>query len=140
MAHPTEVALITDPSDKLEADRFAKMGRLVELGLDPWGGRFDNHEPIDSVRAQCPEGESNDENRPKVRAAGRLIAQRGQGKASFLDLQDWTGRIQIFVGKKQVDETSWEICRLLDLGDLVGVDGTLGRTRTGEIKIGRAHV
>ena len=135
MAHPTEVALITDPSDKLEADRFAKMGRLVELGLDPWGGRFDNHEPIDSVRAQCPEGESNDENCPKVRAAGRLIAQRGQGKASFLDLQDWTGRIQILVGKKQVDETSWEICRLLDLGDLLGVDGTLGRTRTGEITI-----
>jgi lysyl-tRNA synthetase class 2 len=135
MTRPTEVTLITDPSDKLEADRLEKMGRLVELGVDPWGSRFDGNEPIDSVRAQCPEGESHDENRPTVRAAGRLIALRGQGKAAFLDLQDWTGRIQVLVGQKQVDETSWEISRQLDLGDLIGVDGSLGRTRTGEITI-----
>ena len=72
---------------------------------------------------------------PAVRVAGRIVLRRGQGKVVFLDLRDWTERIQIFVGKKQVGDLAWNLVELLDLGDLIGVDGTLGSTKTGELTV-----
>jgi lysyl-tRNA synthetase class 2 len=72
---------------------------------------------------------------PKVRAAGRILLQRKKGKLIFVDIQDWTGRIQLFIGKNQVGEEDWELALCFDLGDLVGVDGELRRTRTGELTI-----
>src|SRR5262249_18552113 len=72
---------------------------------------------------------------PRVRAAGRIMQRRGQGKVIFLDIQDWTGRIQVYVGQKQVGDTGWALAQELDLGDLLGVDGTLGLTKMGELTI-----
>ena len=63
------------------------------------------------------------------------MLRRGQGKVNFLELRDWTGRIQVFIGKKQVGEAGWKLAELLDLGDLIGVDGRLGYTRTGELTV-----
>ena len=63
------------------------------------------------------------------------MLKRGQGKVVFLELRDWTERIQIFVGKKQVGDLGWNLVELLDLGDLIGVDGTLGYTKTGELTV-----
>ena len=63
------------------------------------------------------------------------MLRRGQGKVVFLDLRDWTERIQIFVGKKQVGDLGWSLVELLDLGDLIGVDGRLGYTKTGELTV-----
>ncbi len=70
-----------------------------------------------------------------MRIAGRIMLRRGQGKVNFLELRDWTDRIQVFVGKDQVGEDGWALAAELDLGDLLGVDGTLGRTRTGELTV-----
>ena len=72
---------------------------------------------------------------PTVRVAGRIMLRRGQGKVNFLQLRDWTGAIQIFIGKNQVGELGWTLADLLDLGDLIGVDGTLGLTKTGELTV-----
>jgi lysyl-tRNA synthetase, class II len=123
--------------DDLEAVRQAKVGRIAALGVDPWGQRFDGHQPINEVRtlsASAPQPGA-DAKGPKVRVAGRIMLRRGQGKVVFLDLRDWTERIQIFVGKNQVGEAGWALTSELDLGDLLGVDGTLGYTKTGELTI-----
>ena len=72
---------------------------------------------------------------PQVRAAGRIKLQRDTGKLQFIDIQDWTGRIQLFVGRKQVGDDNWELVKCLDLGDLIGVDGQLRFTKTGELSI-----
>ncbi|HBT77004.1 MAG TPA: lysine--tRNA ligase [Planctomycetaceae bacterium] len=72
---------------------------------------------------------------PKVRAAGRIILQRKKGKLIFLDIRDWSGRIQILIGANQVGETNWELAQCFDLGDIVGVDGELRKTKTGELSI-----
>ena len=72
---------------------------------------------------------------PQVRAAGRVVLHRDKGKLKFLDLQDWTGRIQLFVGKQQVGDENWQLVECVDLGDIVGVDGELRRTRLGELSI-----
>jgi lysyl-tRNA synthetase class 2 len=129
---------VSSPHDSHEASRLEKLHAIEKLGLDPWGGRFDGHQPIDIVLAlpaDRPEGE-----RPRVRVAGRIVLRREAGKAHFVDLWDWSaprrdggrGKLQVMIGQKQVGEQGWALAQLLDLGDLLGVDGTFGRTRTGE--------
>src|SRR5262249_20125991 len=119
-----------------EAVRIEKLARIADLGLDPWGGRFDGHQAIAAVRElPVPADESAEPAGAPVRIAGRIMLRRGQGKVVFLDLRDWTGHIQIFVGQRQVGEAGWRLVEQLDLGDLIGVDGRLGRTRTGELTV-----
>ena len=136
------------PQDTYEAARTEKLHRIEALGLDPWGSRFDDAMPIESVLAlpaDKPEGE-----RPRVRVAGRIVTRRAAGKLFFLDLWDWSGhpatrltqekleyqtwssRIQVMLGARQVGETGWKLAQELDLGDLIGVEGSFGKTRTGE--------
>jgi len=132
--------------EALEAARRDKLRKIVELGLDPWGGRFDGHQPIGQIRAReneivvepvgdCQTGKPPQQHGPKVRAAGRIVLQRRAGKLVFIDIRDWTGKIQMLAGKSQVGEKNWELIQCLDLGDIMGVDGELSRTRTGELTI-----
>ena len=72
---------------------------------------------------------------PEVRAAGRIVLQRPTGKLVFLNIRDWTGDIQILIGKSQVGEADFELAKLFDLADIIGVDGQLARTNTGELTI-----
>ena len=120
-------------SNKLEQVRIEKIARIEALGVDPWGSRFDDREPIAQLRERSPA--SAEETMTSARTAGRIMSIRDKGKVLFIDLQDKTGRVQLFVGKKQVGEDNWALIKLLDLWDLVGVEGKLGRTRTGEISI-----
>jgi lysyl-tRNA synthetase class 2 len=69
---------------------------------------------------------------PKVRAAGRIVLHRDKGKLRFIDIQDWTGRIQILVGQQQVGPENWAIAECCDLGDLIGVEGEFKYTKLGE--------
>ena len=126
-----------------EAARREKLEKIRALGIDPWGTRFNDHMPIGSVRdrereivTESADAEGRSEQHgPRVRVAGRLVLQRRKGKLIFADLQDWTGKIQLFIGKNQVGEENWELAQLLDLSDIVGADGELKKTRTGELTI-----
>lgn len=137
----------------LEAARREKLRKIEEMGLDPWGGRFDDRLLIRDVCAReneiiagepiklppkwegAPERTEIPYDGPQVRVAGRIVLQRKQGKLIFLTLKDWTGEIQIFIGKNQVGDAAWELALCLDLGDLIGVDGEFKRTQTGELTI-----
>jgi lysyl-tRNA synthetase class 2 len=122
---------VSEPPVNFEVSRAEKLRRIEALGVDPWGGRFDGHQPIAAVRAL-----PHDTTPPvRVRAAGRIILRRIQGKVHFLKLWDWTGAIQVFIGQRQVGGQGWALAQELDLGDLLGVDGTLGLTKTGELTI-----
>jgi lysyl-tRNA synthetase, class II len=124
---------VSAPTDNYEASRAEKLRRIEELGLDPWGQRFDGHQPIGDIRklpADLPEDQ-----RPRVRAAGRILQRRKQGKLFFIDIWDWTGKVQVMIGQKQVGDQDWALTQLLDLGDLIGVDGVFGKTRMGELTI-----
>jgi lysyl-tRNA synthetase class 2 len=121
---------VSAPHDTFQANRLDKLRRIEELGVDPWGGRFEGHRPIGEIRmlpTDAPEAQ-----RPRVRAAGRIVLRRDMGNAHFLQLADWTGRVQVMIGKKQVGEQGWKLAQLFDLGDLVGVDGSWGKTKMGE--------
>ncbi|MCS7166447.1 MAG: lysine--tRNA ligase [Gemmatales bacterium] len=126
---------MTSPLEKFEADRLAKLRKIEALGLDPWGGRFENHQPISKVRAlPLAEGDPFAVG-PRVRIAGRIHTIRRMGRIIFLDLVDATGKIQVLIGQKQVPEKDWSLCDCLDLGDWLGVDGHFGKTKTGELTI-----
>ncbi len=123
-----------------EQVRRVKLERISALGRDPWGHRFDDHQPILDVRALEPHVPPKDEAGhqppgPVARIAGRVMLRRTAGKAIFLDLRDWTGKIQVFCGKSQVGDEHWALLQEMDLGDLLGIDGTLGYTKTGELTI-----
>jgi lysyl-tRNA synthetase class 2 len=108
-------------------ERLQKLQALEEKGVDPFGRRFDDALPIGDGVRRALAGETG-----AFRAAGRIVAIRGHGKAAFLDLKDRTGRIQVYLKKDVVGERLFEIYQLLDLGDFLGVEGDLGKTRTGE--------
>jgi len=122
---------VTEIAESHEGIRRDKMQALAALGVDPWGQRFDDHQPIKSVR-ELP---VNPENPVKARIAGRIVLRRGMGNVHFLDLRDWTGQLQVMIGKKQVGEQGWNIAKLLDLGDLLGIEGSFGKTKTGELTL-----
>jgi len=83
-------------------------------------------------KQQAGQGE---ETGPEVRVAGRVVLLRGQGNIKFITLRDWTGDIQILIGKGQVGNEAFEMTSNYDLGDWIGVDGRLGRTNTGELTV-----
>jgi lysyl-tRNA synthetase class 2 len=116
--------------------RAGKLQQIAALGIDPWGQRFDGHMPIAQIRELPANGFSDtDPPGPKVRAAGRVVRHRTGGKLQFLELQDQTGRVQIMVRINKVSERDWKVLNLLDLGDVIGIDGEFGKTKTGELTI-----
>ncbi|MFN0055820.1 MAG: lysine--tRNA ligase [Planctomycetales bacterium] len=127
----------TEP-DRLEVARLEKLRAIEELGLDPWGERFDAHRPIREARDQCPAepGVAG----PEIRIAGRIMLRNNKGKLKFFHVQDWTGRIQLMCSKGDFSEEQWKLIELLDLGDLVGIDGRLKVSNTGEKTIGVSRV
>ncbi|HEV3023513.1 MAG TPA: OB-fold nucleic acid binding domain-containing protein, partial [Pirellulales bacterium] len=121
-----------DPNDHAAA-RLEKLRQIESLGIDPWGQRFDGHQPIGEIR-NLPAAPFTDAGPvgPKVRAAGRVVRHRTGGKLHFLEIWDQTGRVQLMVRINKVAPTDWQVLQLLDLGDLIGIDGEFGKTKTGE--------
>ena len=108
--------------------RRQKLERLRELGVDPFGGKFETtHEP-GALRENFEEG-------LEVKVAGRITALRDMGKTNFLDISDLHGRIQIFVNQKALGEEAWEVFKQLDIGDWIGVSGETFTTKVGEPSI-----
>jgi lysyl-tRNA synthetase, class II len=91
--------------------------------------------PVVDYKAWKAEQGEGEETGPTVRVAGRIMLMRPTGKLVFLKLRDWSGDIQVMIGKGQVGDDNFAITKLLDFGDLVGIDGRLGRTNTGELTV-----
>jgi len=119
--------------DRLELARLEKLEKIQSLGHDPWGQRFDDHLAIAAVRERCPSESGIDGE--TVRVAGRIMGRRKAGKLRFIDLQDQSGSIQLLCSRGDMTEPEWELVSALDDGDLIGVDGPLRRTNTGEVSI-----
>jgi lysyl-tRNA synthetase, class II len=126
----------TEESDQV-VQRRANLEELAKLGVDPYPRRFDGATQIGVLVADhgAKAGPELEATRITLRTAGRILAIRGFGKAGFLQLSDGNARLQVYVRQDAVSEHDYAVFKLLDLGDWVGVDGYLFRTRTNEFSV-----
>jgi lysyl-tRNA synthetase, class II len=123
-----------EPSDVFAARR-SKLASLRAAGVEPFPHQFPGVEPVAAVRADHDGLEPGEETTVAHRVAGRLAARRGQGKMAFLDLVDRSGRIQLQARVDELGPEGMERLLGLDLGDLIGVDGTAFCSRRGELSL-----
>ena len=124
-----------DPASELLAARRRKLEELRGAGIDPFPHAFPGVQPIAALKAPHEGLQPGEETGVHARVAGRLAARRGQGRAAFLDLVDRSGRMQLHARVDVLGEERMARLLALDLGDLLGADGTVFRTRRGELSI-----
>ncbi len=117
-----------EDTNSLIEQRKAKLAALRAKGIDPFQNKFTPTESCDVARKNYVEGR-------EVALAGRITAHRDMGKSMFIDIRDQSGRIQCYAQKNVLGDEQWNIFTQLDLGDFIGVNGTLFTTKTGEISV-----
>ena len=131
--HLEDAAALTDTeiNEQMQV-RIDKMHKIEEHGWKPFGHRFLFTHRAADIAAQFDE---LSEKETEVTMAGRIMAIRGHGKTCFMDMQDKTGRIQVYVRKDVIGEENYALIKLMDIGDTVGITGTAFRTHMGELSI-----
>ncbi len=120
-----------------EIVRIAKLEKYKELGIDPFGQKYDASNKSLEIKEKFKDFSHEDLENEKheVSVAGRIMFIRKMGKASFFALQDKLGKIQIYIRKDIVGDNQYDLFKMADIGDIVGVKGSVMRTQTGEITI-----
>ena len=136
--HLEDAAALTDTeiNEQMQV-RIDKMHKIEEHGWKPFGHRFLFTHRAADIAAQF---DGLSEKETEVTMAGRVMAIRGHGKTCFMDMQDKTGRIQVYVRKDVIGEENYALIKLMDIGDTVGITGTAFRTHMGELSIKAASV
>jgi lysyl-tRNA synthetase class 2 len=122
----------------LAAEKERRLGLLADLradGIEPYPYRFDRTHTLGEVRAEWGALEPGVETDDTVAAAGRVMLMRDSGKLMFATLRDRTGDVQLFISKAVVGDDAFTAIKALDLGDWVGVSGTVMTTRKGELSV-----
>ena len=134
--------LRSERQGRFERQRQEKLSRIKGLGIEPYGGRYDGAELAEDIKLRsCLRGAEKGSIIPgegsKAKCAGRIVLLRDIGKLIFITLRDWSGTIQVGLSKKLLGEgaSGWPLAKLLELGDIIGAAGQLGKTKTGEITI-----
>ncbi|KYZ78289.1 lysine--tRNA ligase [Anaerosporomusa subterranea] len=129
--HPQQSAPETEQDlNELLKVRREKMAAIAERGLEPFGRKYDL-----THRAQDITGRFEELEDQEVHIAGRVMSLRGHGKTSFVHLSDLTGRVQLYFRQDVVGEEAYSLFQLVDIGDIIGVTGTVFRTQKGEISV-----
>jgi lysyl-tRNA synthetase class 2 len=117
--------------------RLKKLNDLESSGVDPYPRRFEVETTVATLRGLYEgwDEERLQEEEPRARLAGRIVAQRGHGKAGFADLEDGAQRLQLYVRKDVLGEEGFELWKQVDVGDFVGIDGAVMKTRSGELSV-----
>ncbi|EGA88220.1 lysyl-tRNA synthetase [Planococcus donghaensis MPA1U2] len=117
--------------------RRQKMQNFRDNGMDPFGGRFERTHLSQEIIEQYGEfsKEELEEASHEVVIAGRVMTKRGKGKAGFAHIQDLKGQIQIYVRKDAIGDEAYEFYNTVDLGDILGIKGTVFKTNVGELSI-----
>ena len=125
---------VPEKPDQFFQERLAKIPRLQELGVDPYGAKYAIDSDLLAARKRVDDAnlEAGQTTDMTARVAGRVVALRKFGKATFAALQDRSGQMQAYLRRDEVGADVYKQVKLLDIGDHLGVEGTLGKTKTGE--------
>lgn len=120
-----------------ELVRREKANKLKELGLDPFGDRYDRTALAGELKEKYKSKthEELEEENILVKVAGRIMFIRKMGKASFFTIQDKSGKIQIYISINDIGEDAYTLFKSADIGDIVGIEGKVMKTQTGEVTI-----
>ncbi|NMA63109.1 MAG: lysine--tRNA ligase [Syntrophomonadaceae bacterium] len=121
---------MTEDIHELKQVRLEKLTKMREEGIEPYGGRYERTAMAASIKESFAEMEEQ-----VVRIAGRIMTRRPHGKAGFAHLQDQSGQIQLYFRQNDLGEQRYELYRGMDIGDIIGVEGKVFKTRTGEITV-----
>ncbi|MDR9833986.1 lysine--tRNA ligase [Staphylococcus coagulans] len=125
-------------NDQMQVRR-QKLQELWDLGIDPFGEKFDRTGDAKTLKAQWDQYSKEElvekESESHTVIAGRIMTKRGKGKAGFAHIQDLTGQIQIYVRKDKVGDEQFDLWKSADLGDIVGIEGVMFKTNTGEVSV-----
>ncbi len=113
---------------KVIEDRYKKLEEIRKLGINPYPYRFDRKNTADEIL-------KDSEKIKKTIVAGRIVSLRPMGKAAFAHILDHTGKIQFYIKEDDVGENQYKLFKLLDLGDIIGIEGEIFKTKTGEITV-----
>jgi lysyl-tRNA synthetase, class II len=125
----------TSDEPAVQAERRAKLERLRASGIEPFPHEFEGRVEIASVHEGHDDLEAGEDTDATYRVAGRITARRGHGRAAFIDLVDSTGKIQLHSRADVVGEHEHELLVGLDLGDVIGAEGTAFKTKRGELSL-----
>jgi len=125
-----------DLNDQIQ-QRLKKLEELRAMGIQPYGGRFEVRHKAKALQEQYHTATSGELEQHKISCtlAGRILSLRHFGKACFSHLQDDTGRIQVYFKQDALGQKQFEVFERLDMGDLIGVQGHLFRTKTNELTV-----
>lgn len=116
--------------------RRQKLDKIRALGVEPYGQKFNWDHHAADIRRDAEELEKNETH---VRIAGRIMIRRGQGKTAFCVLRDQSGDIQVYFKRDELPEKEWALFKLVDIGDILGIEGTVFTTHTGELTVRVLH-
>jgi lysyl-tRNA synthetase, class II len=118
-----------EPTNDLIKPRLEKREKLIDMGIDPYGGRFDVSESIAVARENAAPDRD-------VRLAGRVLSHRDMGKSLFADIKDSTAKIQVYVKKQDIGDDQFDLFKnFIELGDIIGVTGKMFTTHAGELTV-----
>lgn len=116
--------------------RREKLDKIRALGVEPYGQKFEWDHHAADIRKEAEQLEKDETH---VRIAGRIMIRRGQGKTAFCVLRDQTGDIQVYFKRDELHENEWALFKLVDIGDILGIEGTVFTTHTGELTVRVLH-
>ncbi len=116
--------------------RREKLEKIRALGVEPYGHKYEWDHHAKDIRENADQLEKEETH---VRLAGRIMIRRGQGKTAFCVLRDQTGDMQLYFRKDELSENEWALFKLVDLGDILGVEGVVFKTHTGELTVRVVH-
>lgn len=116
--------------------RREKLDKIRALGVEPYGQKFEWDHHAADIRKEAEQLEKDETH---VRIAGRIMIRRGQGKTAFCVLRDQTGDIQVYFKRDELPENEWALFKLVDIGDILGIEGTVFTTHTGELTVRVLH-
>ncbi len=124
-----------EETNDLMRQRKDKLKEIREVGIDPYPHKYaPTHTTLD-IRSEFEDVKETPDETHRVTIAGRIMTKRDHGKSSFVNLQDSTGQIQIYVRRDGIGAESYLVYRRFDVGDIIGASGVVFRTRTGELTV-----
>jgi lysyl-tRNA synthetase class 2 len=126
---------MADRKEEITEQRLTKLSRIRSRNIEPYPHRYRRTHTTQEAATLFQERESGNAEGPEVNVAGRITAHRSMGKATFLDLRDGSGKIQVYFRTNNLTDDKYQLLHDLDIGDFIGVRGRVFRTRTGEITV-----